>query len=122
MLTGLDTLIAEVTDMPRANAFYRDVLGLVPEYESPHWSSYKIGDGRLGLHPPFERSKGGGGGWVIGVATADIVALRAHLTASGIKVGEFHQTPGGVVMDFDDPDGNRLQAMQRGFKIEQISE
>jgi predicted enzyme related to lactoylglutathione lyase len=108
--------------MDRAIAFYRDVLGLSPSYESPYWTSIPIGDCRIGLHPPFsESAPKGQGGWVIGVETQDIVALRATLVEAGAWVMEgYHQTPGGAVMDFRDPDGNQLQAIQVGSEVEEL--
>jgi len=125
MPVSLHTLICQVEDMDRSVAFYRDVLGLPPSYSSPHWTSIPIGDLRIGLHPPFGGSKGpagSGGGWVVGVETEDIRALRAKLEAAGAWVMEgYHQTPSGAVMDFRDPDGSALQAIQVGSKVEELT-
>jgi extradiol dioxygenase family protein len=49
----LHTLICPVAEMGRAAAFYRDVLGLTPGYQSEHWSEFRLGDVRIGLHPCF---------------------------------------------------------------------
>lgn len=112
---SLDTVWCPVTDMKRAVAFYRDVLGLEPSYQSGHWTSFPLGNNvQLGLH-----GGGGttGGGFVVGFLTADIAALKTTLIAAGIEVGEFHDIPRGVVMNVTDPDGNRLQATQLGIKV-----
>jgi catechol 2,3-dioxygenase-like lactoylglutathione lyase family enzyme len=111
---SLDTVWCGVADMDRALGFYRDLLGLKPVFVSPFWTSIKFENGlQLGLH-------GGGaspgGGFVVSFLTDDLVALRAHLEGAGVKVGEFHDTPRGAVMDVFDPDENRLQAMQLGAR------
>ncbi len=107
--------------MARAVAFYRDVLGLEATYVSDHWSSVQLGTVRIGLHPVFE---GGAprGGWVVGVEVTDLRAFRKHLYVAGHPTDhEFHQTPSGVVFDFVDPDGNRLQAMEVGSRLEDFA-
>ena len=120
MLKGLHTLICEVSDMDRAVAFYGGVLGLPVTFTSPYWTSVSLGSARLGLHPPMGAGTKDGGGWIVGVEVEDIAALRTHLNSNGHKTGEYHDTPGGVVMDFTDPDGNRLQAMQVGAKAASV--
>lgn len=111
---SLDTVWCPVADMKRAVAFYRDVLGLTPEYESEYWTSFKVGsDVHLGLHggPRPE-----GSGFVVGFLTDDIKGLRMRLLENGYEPGEYHDIPRGVVMDVYDPDDNRLQATQLDVK------
>lgn len=110
--------------MDRAVAFYRDVLGLTPGYTSPHWSVFKVGETRIGLHPSFDGSPvaSEGRGWVLGVATPDIRELRAKLQAAGVMVApDYHDTPSGAVMDFRDPDGNAFQAIQVGATAKDLA-
>jgi predicted enzyme related to lactoylglutathione lyase len=107
--------------MDRAVSFYRDVLGLTENYVSQHWSTLHAGPTRIGLHPPFERSQEvRGGGWVFGLEVSDIAAFRAKLEAAGVSCTEYHETPGGAIFDFADPDGNRLQAMQPGVFVKDL--
>ena len=118
MVKRVDTLICQVADMDRAVAFYRDVLGLTPGYISPYWSDFRLGDIRIGLHPPMEGSTPPYGiykkGWFLGIEVESVSALREKLLASGATVlSEFHQTPSGTVFDFSDPDGNVLQALEK---------
>jgi catechol 2,3-dioxygenase-like lactoylglutathione lyase family enzyme len=111
---SLDTVWCGVSDMDRAVEFYRDRLGLEPGYTSQFWTSFKLAEGlQLGLH-----GGGGGasGGFVVSFLTDDLQALRTSLVEAGVKVGDFHDTPRGAIMDVFDPDGNRLQAMQLGAK------
>lgn len=123
MVTGLSTLICQVTDMERAVAFYRDVLGFTPGILSPHWSDFSIpGGGKIGLHPPFRDTGPNSGGWIIGVATSDIAELKARLADAGYPTdARYHDTPAGAVLDFADPDGNPLQAIQYGTKSGDLS-
>lgn len=113
---GLHTLICEVSDMDRAVAFYRDVLGFTPGYLDPHWSSLRAGTTTIGLHPPFtEAAPVRGGGWVFGMEVDDMRAFRQKLTEAGVALGDYHDTPSGAILDFTDPDGNRLQVIQPGL-------
>lgn len=119
MSLTLHTLICPVSDMDRAVAFYANVLGLTPGHRSPYWSDFAMGSVRIGLHPRGDAMVPGttGAGWVIGVATADLRALRAALVTAGVHVAPgYHDTPSGAVMDFRDPDGNALQAVQPGSR------
>jgi len=122
MVTGLGAIICQVSDMDRATAFYRDVLGLTPGIVSQWWSDFEVpGGGKIGLHPPFREEATRGSGWVIGLATVDIAGFRAKLRESGYLTYQYHDTPSGVVMDFSDPDGNPLQAIQYGAKASDLA-
>lgn len=122
MITGIHTIIVQTTDMDRSVAFYRDVLGLPSGHVSPYWSDFSLGDKRLGIHPvwhgndspaviPFKNA-------VIGVEAPDLARLRSVLCSAGEYVkGDLHETPGGVIMNFVDPDGNNWQAIQVGSKL-----
>ena len=119
MILGIHTIIVQTTNMDRSVAFYRDVLKLTPGYTSPYWSSFALGSLQLGIHPvfhgneappviPFKNA-------IIGVETDDIIGLKAVLDAAGDSVqGGYHDVPGGVVLDFLDPDGNNWQVIQSG--------
>lgn len=121
MVTGPATTWCYVSDMDRAVTFYRDVLGLQPELVTPYWSSFHLGPVSLGLHPAPEGSTGPHGcygrGWFMGLQVEDVRALRTKLESAGVVIeGDFHDVPGGVVLDFVDPDGNTLEAFQPGVK------
>jgi len=120
---GLHTLLCEVTDMDRAIRFYRDVVGFAVMFESPHWSSLRAGSTNVGLHPPFERSGGArGGGWIFGIEVSDMRAFRQKLTDAGVATTEYHDTPPGAIIEFSDPDGNRLQAIQPGVMSKDLAD
>lgn len=122
MVKCVNTILCQTADMDRAVAFYRDLLGLTPGVLSPYWSHFTVGGVNIGLHPPFA----GGmdepkGGWILGIEVDDLRGLRATLEAAGTKCEDFHDIPGGCVMDFHDPDGNPIQALQSGAKAKDLT-
>ena len=122
MIEGLHTIWCQTSDMDKSVAFYRDILGLAPSIQSPYWSQFDLEGGSIGLHPPVEGSSPpfaqNKKGWVLGVRTLDLAALRSHLEAARVDVdAEYHETPGGAIFGFRDPDGTPIQAIQIGAKI-----
>ena len=103
----LREVVVYTRDMERATAFYRDVLGLEPEFESPHWTTFRTGACTLALHagsevpdPTFE--------------VADAPAERERLIAMGVEVTEIREPVAGLrVFDARDPDGNRFSIESR---------
>lgn len=117
MVKKISTILCQVADMDRAITFYRDQLGLTPGMTSQWWSTFPVGDVQIGLHPPFERGpREIGRGWVLGIEVDDLAGLRTTLEAAGTACADYHDIPTGCVMDFADPDGNPIQAMQVGIK------
>ena len=116
MLSQLETLMVYVQDMPRAVAFYRYVLGLPMQMESPGWSQFDLGRGlSLGLHRAMAEVSETRPTWVPGFHVDDVRAAKARLQAADAPiVGDFHDIPGGVVLEFADPDGNHIDIAQMG--------
>ena len=117
---GLSELILRVEDVPRAVAFYRDVVGLsVERIESTTWAWLWTGAPgalpRLGLTSrPLSfgaAHTGGPAHFAIAVPRAAIAAEKARLEALGIEV------EGPVTFEnwradsiyFSDPDQNRVE-------------
>jgi predicted enzyme related to lactoylglutathione lyase len=104
----LEEVVVYVEDMARATAFYRDVLGLEPSYESPYWTTFQTGVCTLALHsggvaPPDPT-----------FVVDDVEAVRARLAAAGVEVTEVREpTPGLRVFDLRDSEGNRLSIESR---------
>ena len=101
-------VVVYVSDMERATAFYRDTLGLEPDFESEHWTTFRTGACTLALHagseapdPTFQ--------------VADAAAERERLIAAGVEVTEIREPVAGLrVFDARDPDGNRFSIESRG--------
>ena len=115
-------MICQVTDMNRAVAFYRDELGLTATLVTPNWSQFDLDGLTLGLHPVFAGSaRPGPGGWIPGVQVEDLKSLRDKLVGTGRSKGDFHEVPGGTILEFTDPDGNSIQAIQRGVSAADLA-
>jgi len=116
---GLSELILRVADVPRAVAFYRDVVGLAVEGAWPEWAWLWTGPAgslpRLGLtSKPLSYGAahcGGPAHFAIAVAREALESEKARLEALGIEV------EGPVTFEswradsiyFSDPDDNRVE-------------
>jgi len=112
--------------MEKSIAFYRNVLGLESVHESPYWSEFVVGSNSIGLHPPIDGAQPPYGrypmGWYLGLQVDDIRALRRRLEDEGVKIErDYHDIPGGVILDFSDPDGHILEAFQSGTTVSQLT-
>lgn len=79
----LSYVIAFVSDMPAAVAFYRDVLGLPLHFESPGWSEFETGTTRLGLHPASAQHPHGT--LQLGLAVDDMQRFATEMKAKGYR-------------------------------------
>ena len=118
----LQTLVWSA-DLPRARAFYSDVLGLRFKGEAQGALVYEVGGGDLRISPvpstrPSEHT-------VLGFAVDDIVSVAAAMAARGLPTERFAgfthdergvwRAPDGTrVLWFRDPDGNLLSVVQYG--------
>jgi lactoylglutathione lyase len=116
MLSKVDYIMVNVSDMSRSVKFYRDVLGLSLKFESPGWSEFQTGATTLALH--LTRARGGGEGGApaqpavgtctIGFSVADLDATHRELTARGAQfvVPPTEQVNEGIRLAVcTDPDG-----------------
>ncbi len=112
MIKAPDRIMYHVRDMARAQAFYRDVLGLKPKEEHPQFSAYELGPGlSLALHAGLRETPSGSP--VLCLEVADIEQARRALKAAGAEIIRDHyQVPGGMTLDFKDPEGYRIQLVQ----------
>jgi catechol 2,3-dioxygenase-like lactoylglutathione lyase family enzyme len=117
---GLSELILRVEDVPRAVAFYRDVVGLALEsQDSPTWAWFWTGAPgalpRLGLTSrPLSfgaAHTGGPAHFAIAVPRAAIPAEKARLEGLGLEVeGPIHfEFWKADSIYFSDPDDNRVE-------------
>jgi catechol 2,3-dioxygenase-like lactoylglutathione lyase family enzyme len=106
----LREVVVYTRDMERATAFYRDVLGLEPDFESEQWTTFRTGACTFALHagseapdPTFE--------------VADAAAERERLLGAGVEVTEIREPVAGLrVFDARDPDGNRFSLESRAAR------
>lgn len=114
MVKDLAFIAYSVRDVPRAFAFYRDVLGLQPgDAFGEHWMEFNIGTTAFGLGNGetlgFEPGKSNGASFEVD----DIAAMRERLVAAGAEVGELIQFPNCSAVFASDPEGNRFALHQR---------
>ncbi len=123
---GLDHVVLRVRDIERALAFYRDVLGCTLERSLEDIGLYQLRAGRSLIDlVPVESELGRMGGAppssdgrnvdhiALRVEPFDPEALRTHLQAHGITMGEVARRYGaegqGPSIYIEDPDGNTIE-------------
>jgi catechol 2,3-dioxygenase-like lactoylglutathione lyase family enzyme len=103
-------VVVYTQDMARATEFYRDTLGLEPDFESPHWTTFRTGACTLALHAGTEAPDPT-------FLAADLDAMRDSLQAAGVDVTEIREPAAGLrVFDARDPDGNRFSIESRAAR------
>jgi len=115
MLKGLETVVYFVDDMRAATDWYRKVLGIEPNYDTPYYSGFTVAGDELGLHPredqgPAARGEGQTAYWSV----ADIKAAFAHFIEHGAREHTAPQEVGGGILigAVEDPFGNRVGLIQ----------
>jgi predicted enzyme related to lactoylglutathione lyase len=99
-------------DMARAVAFYRDTLGFVEGFVSPHWSELRFGDAILALHGGGDGSKQKTG---LSLQFADVNAAYAAAIAAGAKEIRSPESREGepiILAEIQDPEGNVIMLTQ----------
>jgi methylmalonyl-CoA/ethylmalonyl-CoA epimerase len=115
-LSSIGQIALQVTDIERATAFYRDVLGLPHLFSVPRMAFFDCAGVRLllGVPEPGEERRAGA---VLYFRVADIDAAAAALRGRGVRL---EQEPAMVarmpdhelwMAQFRDPDGNALELM-----------
>lgn len=96
--------IKYVSDVDRAVAFHRDVLGLKLGFQSPFWTEFETGETKLALHP--ETPDHPAGSIQLGFASDDLDGFYAAREDQGV---EFTMPPtpqhGRVLARFRDSEG-----------------
>ena len=116
-VTGISELVLEVSDLERARAFYRDVLGFEETLygegrEGRVW--YLVGESaRLGLWTEQVGLAGGRGGahvhFAFNVPDAAIDTLQSRLEERGAEIDGPYQLGPGRAIYVTDPDGNAVE-------------
>lgn len=110
---ALAQVMTSVSDLPRAIAFYRDVLGLPFLFEAYDMAFFQLAGSRLmlGHHPDHPPAPGGA---CLYFDAPDLPALAAALEARGVSFSGpaviLQSEAAGDLMlrSFTDPDGNLL--------------
>jgi len=115
VLTGFHHVTLNVTDLPRARAFYEGVLGLQVDQDFPGEKlRLRIGEtGRLVLRRPlpgtppgdrFSEHRIGLDHLAIGVSGQELEELAEVLRRNGVAADLHHDPLGPAIVTFRDPD------------------
>ena len=112
----MDALLGAVwlysADVPRAIAFYRDVVGLPVVDEEYGVGHFDAGNVRLSIHPARPGQPVGSGGFYVFIVD-DIEVEVQRLSARGVEFrAAITREPFGRVAEFRDPDGHELSLWQ----------
>ena len=125
-ILGIDHLVLRSADVARLRRFYVDVLGCTVEREQPAigLTQLRAGSGLIdlvSLDGPLGRTRGAGPGvegrnldhFCLRIDPFDADALRAHLAAHGVQVGNvetrFGAEGSGPSLYLHDPEGNMVE-------------
>jgi catechol 2,3-dioxygenase-like lactoylglutathione lyase family enzyme len=110
----LDLVFYWVTDMQRAVAFYRDVLGLrLLRQDSATWAEFDAGGRRFALHSAGDGQPVGGGGATAVFEVDDLRRAKGELSAKGVRFVHEGDVEGYArFASFLDPDGNTVQIIE----------
>jgi predicted enzyme related to lactoylglutathione lyase len=114
MVKEMAFIAYSVRDVPRARAFYSDVLGLGPDdVFGDHWVEFNVGNVTFGI------GNGESLGFVPGASNGaafevdDIHTMRERVKAAGVEVTEVYEFPACLSCFASDPEGNRFALHQR---------
>jgi predicted enzyme related to lactoylglutathione lyase len=110
MVSRVSNVWLPVQDMDRAVAFYRDVLGLEVQMQSPEWTELDASGLSIGLNAREPRGATADGGAVITFTAEDIDGEMERLQDRGTEfTGGVSSYDWGRVAPFKDSEGNDLQ-------------
>ena len=99
-----------VKDMKTVIAFYRDVIGLVPDDEQPfpenRFFRFTAGTCKLLLH---SASKPNGGRQKLVFQVESVSAVHQRIKSKGKRLRKLENDNGHAIFDIRDPEGNRIQ-------------
>lgn len=115
MVKELSFVAYFVRDVPRARAFYGEVLGLRPgECFNDEWIEFDLGNTAFALDGTGEElgiPAGSSSGAAFEVD--DIAAMRQRLVDAGAQASEVYEFPPCFACFAKDPEGNRFTIHQR---------
>jgi len=120
MISGVQDVYYNVSDMKRSIAFYTGALQMKLLFEDKGWTALDCGGVKVGLHPtePGEEiflvprdSHGVHGQATLTLKSDNVLEDRKRIEQCGGKVIGEADVPWGHMLVFEDPDGNVLKLM-----------
>ncbi|HEX3369256.1 MAG TPA: VOC family protein [Candidatus Cybelea sp.] len=122
MIKDIAFVAYSVADVPRAVAFYRDVLGLeVGRAFNEGFVEFNVGSSSFAVDgdpPGYDPGTSTG----LNFEVADIVAAQQRLVERGVDVSAVYTFPACSVCFAKDPDGNRFALHQREARAPEIED
>ncbi len=108
---NIGSVILFVKDMRTVTAFYRDIVGLLPDEEQPfpphRFYRFETGQCKLCLH---SASKPNGGRQKVVFHVESVKAVHDALKAKGLRLRPLKNSEEGLTcFDISDPESNRIQ-------------
>jgi len=115
----LDYLQLHANDVPATAAFYRDVLdAAIIEEAYPQRARLRLANIDIGIYQGTPAPEGSA---EPAFRVASIANFRAHLEDNLVEITEdYDAIPGGVILGFRDPAGNRITIIQYGIDLESL--
>lgn len=117
MIKDLAFIAYAVRDVPKAVAFYRDVLGLeLGEPFNDGYVEFNVGSSVFAVDgdpPGYEPGTCTG----VNFEVDDIAAARERLREAKVNVTDVYEFPACSVCFAEDPDGNRFALHQRKSQV-----
>ncbi len=119
-----DYIVIYVSDMERATAFYRDVLGLPLKFSTPGWTEFETGSVKIALHrsnggqAPAHEGRPPAGVAHLAFVVPDIQQAYEELKARGahFSMAPELQVTGNTLATLHDPDGLGITLQQINAK------
>src|SRR5215472_561878 len=114
MYKELAFIAYSVKDVPRAVAFYRDVIGLKPsDMFTDYWAEFEVGDMTFGVGDGESIGIKAGSQASAAFEVDDIAKERERLLAAGVTVSDLMDSPMCTSCFVTDPEGNRFALHKR---------
>jgi predicted enzyme related to lactoylglutathione lyase len=112
MPSGFPTIIFPTTDLARAKAVFRTLLGVDPYADQPYYVGFRVGDQEIGLDPSGHKQ--GQTGPIAYAEVEDIHKSLAALVEAGAEVQRQPSDVGGgkLIAWVKDADGNVIGLTQ----------
>lgn len=112
VISGIETIYYQTANMEASVTFYTEVLGLtLKNRHGIDWAEYDVGGIDLAIAGELARKPEQGGATVV-FKSDDVEQLRAALEAAGAKYDPIDDSGGAKMINFEDPDKNKLMAVE----------
>ena len=109
MVKDMAFVAYSVRDVPKAIAFYRDVIGLKPGASfGEHWAEFDVGSTAFGVGNGEPLGIIPGTSFAATFEVDDVAAERDRLLQAGVPVTDVHESPVCWSAFVTDPEGNRF--------------